>query len=206
VSERDLFSLDPSKPKNPQILAVILQFLVILGGPALGLAAIKFYPFLVQDRTWDIGGVASILILFLTSFLYFKDNDFPAEVPALLRLLFRMGWGLALTFLLVGVVGIANGYGTKLTNREVEVVSKHQSRERETSRRTNYLSVRAWSKSRAVVDLEVSREIYERLDVPLTPIHSPQEMLDEMPVAGHVRLVVGEGRLGLEWFKRVEQE
>jgi hypothetical protein len=206
VRERDLFSLDPSKPKNPQILAVILQFVVILGGPALGLAAIKFYPFLVQDRTWDIGGIASILTLFLTSFLYFKDNDFPAEVPALLRLLFRMGWGLALTFLLVGVVGIANGYGTKLTNREVEVVSKHQSRERETSRRTNYLSVRAWSKSRAVVDLEVSREIYERLDVPLTPIHSPQEMLDEMPVAGHVRLVVGEGRLGLEWFKRVEQE
>ena len=44
----------------------------------------------------------------------------------------------------------------------------------------------------------------DRLPVPIDHIDTPQELLNEMPDSTQVRLVVGRGRLGLEWLKGIE--
>src|SRR5271166_1521419 len=59
-------------------------------------------------------------------------------------------------------------------------------------------------RARTVVELGASREAYDRLSVPLIAIGTPQADLDAMPDAGHVHLVLGQGRLGLEWLKAIE--
>ena len=87
---RSPFALDPTKPRLPQIGSMVGQFLIIFGGPAIGLITIKYYPFLIEDRTIYIGGVASILFWFLASFAMFGSESFPrgnlsgcSSVPAL---------------------------------------------------------------------------------------------------------------------------
>ena len=40
---RSPFSLDPNKPRGPQIASAIGQCAIIFGGPALGLVAITYY-------------------------------------------------------------------------------------------------------------------------------------------------------------------
>jgi hypothetical protein len=73
-------------------------------------------------------------------------------MPQSAKLAFRAGFGLCMTGLL-GIFGIANGYDTPLVSREVPVVAKHQTLERDPSRRTNYVAVGAWPNSREVVEL-----------------------------------------------------
>jgi hypothetical protein len=109
-----------------------------------------------------------------------------------------------MSFLLLGLFGIANGYDTPLISRDVAVVAKHTTRHNDPAKRTYYVAVRAWPSSPAVVELGVPRDTYDRLHVPLTGIHTPQGDLDAMPDSGFVRLIVGEGRLGLQWFKGIE--
>jgi len=58
---RSPFALDPTKPRLPQMGSMVGQFLIIFGGPAVGLVTIKYYPFLIEDRTLYIGGLASIV-------------------------------------------------------------------------------------------------------------------------------------------------
>ena len=84
------------------------------------------------------------------------------------------------------------------------VVAKHTTRHSDPARRTYYVAMRAWPPSRTVVELGAPRDVYDRLSVPLVAIDTPQADLDAMPDAGHVRLVLGEGRLGLEWLKSIE--
>jgi len=103
-----------------------------------------------------------------------------------------------------GLVGIANGYLTPLETREVPVVAKHRTHQSDPALRTYYLAVRPWLGSRVVVELDGSRATYDRLNVPIDHIDTPQELLNEMPDAAQVRLVVGRGRLGLEWLKGIE--
>jgi hypothetical protein len=55
-----------------------------------------------------------------------------------------------------------------------------------------------------VVEFAVPRSVYDRLDVPVTAMGTSQWDLDSMPNSGHVRLIIGEGCLGLEWLKGVE--
>jgi hypothetical protein len=201
---RSPFSLDPSNPRWPQIISLVGQCGIIFGGPLLALVAISHYPFLIEDRTLYIGGLATIVFWFSASFALFDANAFPPGTPGFVRLGFRAGWGLCMTGLLLGLDGIANGYGTPLVMRDAAVVSKHQTRERDPSRRTYYVAMRAWPGSRTVVELGAPREVYDRLNVPLTPIDTPQHVLDTMPDAGHVRLTLGDGRFGLEWLKGID--
>jgi hypothetical protein len=201
---RSPFSLDPTKPRLPQIGSAIWQSLVIFGGPAIGLAAINHYPFLIADRTIYVGGLASIGLWFLASFVIWGSDDFPRGMPQHLKLVFRAGFGLCMTFLVFGLAGIANGYDTPLISRNAAVVSKHPTRQSDPDHRTYYVAVRAWPSSRAVVELHAPREVYDRLRVPITAIDTPQEELAAMRDSGSVRLIVGQGRLGLEWLKGID--
>ena len=177
--------------------------MIIFGGPALGLVAIEHYPFLIEDRTIYIGGVFCIIFWFVASFAIFNHKSFPRGMPLLPKLLFRAGFALCMTFLLAGVGGIVNGYHTPLTSRDVAVVSKRTSRHSDPARRAYYLALRAWPPSQTIVELGVPREVYDRLRAPVTAIGTSQQELEEMPDRGSVRVVVGQGRLGLEWLKQI---
>jgi len=201
---RSPFALDPTKPIGPQIASAVGQSLIIFGGPALGLVAINYYPFLIQDQTIYIGGITSIIFWFIASFVIFGDKSFPRGMPQLLKLVFRVGYGLCMSFLLLGLVGIANGYDTPLVSRDVAVVSKHTTRHSDPARRTYYVALRAWPPSRTVVELGAPREVYDRLAVPITAIGTSQEKLAAMPNSGTAHINVGEGRLGLEWLKQIK--
>src|SRR5438067_4496789 len=122
---RGPFALDPDKPRLPQIISIVWQSLIIFGGPLIGLLAINHYPFLIMDRTIYIGGAAGIVFWFLASFAIYGDKDFPRGMPQFLKLQFRAGYGLCMTFLLLGLFGIANGYNTPVIARNVAVVAKH---------------------------------------------------------------------------------
>jgi hypothetical protein len=201
---RSPFALDPTKPSWPQIRSAIGQCLIIFGGPLIGLLAIKHYPFLIMDRTIYIGGAAGIVFWFLASFAIYGDKDFPRGMPQLLKLQFRAGYGLCMTFLLLGLFGITNGYDTPTISRDVAVVAKHPTRRSDPARRTYYVAMRAWPPLPTVVELGAPRQVYERLAVPRTAIDTPQEQLEAMPDRDSVRLIVGEGRFGVEWFKGIE--
>jgi hypothetical protein len=201
---RSPFALDPTKPRWPQIGSMVGQFLIIFGGPAIGLVTIKYHPFLIEDRTIYIGGLANIVFWFLASFAMFGSESFPRGMPQFLKLQFRAGFGLCMTGLLLGLFGIANGYDTPLISRDAAVVAKHTTRHSDPARRTYYVAMRAWPPSRTVVELGAPREVYDRLSVPLVAIGTAPADLDAMPDVGHVRLVLGQGRLGLEWLKSIE--
>ena len=201
---RSPFSLDPTKPRWPQIVSAVGQCFIIFGGPALALVTIKYYPFLIRDSTLYISGLASILFWFLASFALFGDKSFPRGMPRFLKLQFRAGYGLCMTGLALGLGGIANGYNTPLVSRDVAVVSKHPTRHQNPANRTYYVAMRPWPRLPTVVEIGAPREVYDRLDVPLTAIGTPQQELEAMPDRGYVRLTVGKGRFGLEWLKRIE--
>jgi hypothetical protein len=65
------------------------------------------------------------------------------------------------------------------------------------------VALRPWPSSQTVVELCASRDVYDRLKVPLTAIDTPQRELDGMPDSDLVRLTVGKGRLKLEWLKQI---
>jgi hypothetical protein len=203
-STRNPFKLDPAKPVAPQIISTLGQSTVIFGGPLLGLSAINNYPFLIRDRTIYLGGIAGIVAFFLTSFLVFRHDDFLLGLPLVLRLMVRLGWGLGSTSLLLGITGISNGYGTPLKVRRAPVVAKHQTLQRDPGQRTYYVAVRPWPDSPTVVELSAPQSTYDRLDVPLDAIDTPQDTLNAMPDVGQVLLIVGNGRLGLEWLNRMD--
>jgi hypothetical protein len=201
---RSPFALDPTKRRLPQIASIVGQSLIIFGGPLIGLMTIRSYPFLIEDRTIYIVGLAGIVFWFVASFVLFGNKSFPRGMLAFLKLQFRAGFGLCMTFLIVGIVGIANGYRTPLISRDVAVVAKHTTRQSDPANRTYYVAIRAWSPSRTVVELSTRREVYDRLAVPVTAIDTPEAELEAMSDRAFVRLIVGQGRLGLEWLKGIE--
>jgi hypothetical protein len=140
----------------------------------------------------------------LASFAIYGNDDFPRGMPQQLKLVFRAGYGLCMSFLLLGLAGIANGYNTPVIARDVAVVAKHTTRHSDPARRTYYVAMRAWPPSRAVVELNTPRDVYDRLRVRVTAIDTPQKDLQAMADSGSARLILGEGRLGLEWLKRIE--
>ena len=204
VHNESPFALDPRKPRAPQITSAICQLAVIFGGPALGLVTINHYPLLTLDRSIYLGGIVGILVFSLSTLILFRHDRFLRGLPAIPRIAFRISWGLSSTFLLLGIVGIINGYGTPLEVREVPVVAKHQTLQHDPALRAHYVAVRPWLNSRTVVELDASVSTYEALDVPLDAIDTPQATLDAMPDVGRVSLTVGKGRLGLEWLKGVD--
>jgi len=201
---RSPFALDPRKARWPQIVSATVQSVIIFGGPSLALIAISYYPVLIEDHTLYVGGLGSILFWFLASFVLFTDKKLPRGMPIMAKLLFRAGFGLCFTGLLLGVALIANGYDSPLVSRDAPAVAKHPTLHRDPARRIYYIAVRAWPNSRRVVELNAPRAVYNRLKVPITEIDAPQEMLDSMSDAASVRLTLGRGRFGLEWLKRIE--
>jgi hypothetical protein len=200
---KKLFGLDPRKPQAPQIFWIVVQFATIFGGPLIALITIDHYPFLILDRTLYFGGLASIGIWFLASFVFFGDESFPKGTPRPIQLMFRAGWGLCMTGWVLGVSGIANGYATPLIVRDAAVVAKHPTLERDPARRIYYVAVRAWPDASLVVELPAPRAVYDGVAAPVVSVDTPNAALEAMPDAGRVRLVVGQGRLGLEWLKAV---
>jgi len=164
---------------------VVLCLAGTLGGPALGLVAIDRFRFL-DDRTFTAAVILYALVLPLF-FLIVRDRIFPVGTPLSARIAARVGWALSACFMVIGVVGIANGYNTPLEARLARCVGKRETLQRDEARRTHYLRVRAWPGSARVVEIEAPRNIYESI--------SP---------GSDVRLIVGKGRLGLEWIQRVE--
>jgi hypothetical protein len=196
---------DPNKPMGPQVAAAAAQLVFIIGGPLVALVTINDYPFLIQDRTLYVGGLSSIALFSLATFPLFGAESLPKGLSLLNALMFRAGCGLAMTGWLLGIGGIANGFGAPLFCREVPVVGKRHTLQHDPSNRAYYLAVRAWPHSSAVVELDAPRTVYDRLDVPITDMHTPQSDLEAMPDLGTVRLILGKGRLGLDWLKQIEQ-
>jgi hypothetical protein len=91
-----------------------------------------------------------------------------------------------------------------MISRDVAVVAKHTTRQSDPANRTYYVAIRAWSPLRTVVELSTRREVYDRLAVPVTAIDTPEAELEAMSDRAFVRLIVGQGRLGLEWLKGIE--
>jgi hypothetical protein len=201
---RNGFGIDSTKPKNGQIRPIAIQLTPILIGPILVLVLIGCYPFLITDRTLYQGALLSGCFFFLLSFVVFRRDPSLRKFPLPMRTLFRFGWALGSVALVWGFIGIVNGLGTPYEIRQVPAVAKHHTRERNPADRTYYLAVRPWRGSRTVVELPGPRAIYEALPVPVDAIDTRQSVLDDMQDGGQVNLVVGRGRLGLEWLKRIE--
>jgi hypothetical protein len=65
------------------------------------------------------------------------------------------------------------------------------------------LELRAWPDSSAVTEVDVPRSLYEQMDVPLVELDTPPQALAALPARARVRLMIGNGRLGVEWIKGV---
>jgi hypothetical protein len=200
---RNPFALDPDKPALQQIGGNIAAVGFIVGGPVLGLVTIRQYPPLVMDTTLYTVGLASIAALFLASFALIPERMMPRGLPLPQRLAARAGWGLCGALMLLGLGGLANGYGTALFTRDAPAVAKHETLERDPARRTHYVSIRAWPGSRKVVDLGAPLEVYAQLALPITPVRTPNAALQAMPDAATIRLTLGKGRLGADWLKTI---
>jgi hypothetical protein len=197
------WKLPRSQPLTPRIASAAAQTAFVLGGPAIALVMINHYPFLIRDRTIYIGGLTGVTVFTLASVV--MTMSLPKGMPTHLRWMFRLSLGLAATGWLVGISGIVNGYRMPVMNRQVSVVGKRQTRQHDPSRRTYYLAVRAWPPSSTVVELESSVAVFERLDVPIVDVNAPESVLDAMPDRATVSLVVGQGRLGLEWLSGISR-
>jgi len=201
---QDPFALDPAKPAWRQRAVAAGQLGYLFGGPLLGLATIGDFPPLVSDQAIYITGLASVALLFAASFVVIRNAALPRGLPLGANLMFRAGWALCTTFLLLGVGGIVNGYGAPLATRDAPAVAKRETLQRDPARRTCYVAVRAWPGQRRTVDLSTSHAVCEGLDVPIEAIDTPEAVEAAMPDAAVVRLTVGEGRLGLPWLKSVD--
>lgn len=201
---RQVFGLDPTKRKRPQILSILWQCIVLFGGPLLGIIFVDHYHFLMRDRTIYIGGVGSVCLFFLISFVQFRSDPNLRRFPLVFQIAFRLGWGFCSAALFWGFIGIANGLGTPLESRQVAVVAKHHTLQRDPTRRSYDLAVRPWPRLRTVVHLDGTRATYDRLPVPIEATDTSQDVLDSLPDRAEVTLIVGRGRLGLEWLKSIE--
>ena len=197
------FGLDPTKPKAVRVVSIILQCVVLIGGPLLGMATINYYPFLIPVQTLCIGGIGSAFLSFLLSFMTFRRSSDLFAFPLVMRFAFRFGWSICLTFLVWGLIGVANGFGTPLESIRVPVVAKRETLQRDPARRTYYLALRPWRNSHNVAELPGPRATYDQLRVPVDEVGTPQKVLDEMPDTGQVDLIVGRGRFGLGWLKSI---
>src|ERR1700736_2316391 len=87
-----------------------------------GMVTIKYFPPLVTGDTFLRGAVALLAISFAGMFLLVRKTVFPPSVPVTARILARAGWALALSFLVLGVFGMANGLATPAQSRLVDCV------------------------------------------------------------------------------------
>jgi hypothetical protein len=201
---RSPFSFDPDKPLWPQVLSAVGQATIIFGGPVIGLIGISHFPALVTDAAIYGLGLGSIFILFLASFPLIPARSLPKGIPLGAALMFRAGWSLCMTFLWVGAGLMLNGYDTLPITRDVAVVGKRESLQRDPTHRQYSLEVRAWPPSRFVTEVDTTRQVFEAASVPVVAVDTSEATLQTMTDAGTARLTVGRGRLGLDWVKKIE--
>ncbi len=195
--------LDPSKPRGPQLARIAAQIFGILGGPIFGLTGMVGYPILIPDRILVAGGLAGIVLWFAASFFFIRDKFFPSDTPYSGKLMVRFGIAICAVGWTIGCIDIANGYATPVIARDVPVAYKRASRDNDPERRSYYVGARLWSSPRDIVEITVPRDLFNRLDVPNTDEEMSHPDFGAMPNAGHVRLLVGQGRFGIEWLHGV---
>jgi hypothetical protein len=198
------FGLGSREPGSRKIKTVLLLMTPLLCGPPLGMVFAAYYPFLTRDRTFYLVAGSSVCFFFLFSFAALRHDPDLSKFPLFFQIAARFGWALASTAFLWGLIGVVNGLGTPQESRVVPVVARHPTLQRDPARRTYYIAVRPWRGSRTVVELEAPRSTYDRLLVQVDAIDTPQTVLDDMPDTGQAILIVGKGRLGLEWLKSIE--
>lgn len=200
---REGFGHRSGEPRSRKIKTVLLLMAPFLCGLPLGLVFLDYFPFLTTDRTFYLVAGSSLCFFFLLSFAALRYDPDLSKFPLFFQIAARFGWALGSTAFLWGLIGVVNGLGTPQESRVVSAVAKHPTLERDPARRTYYIAVRPWRGSRTVVELPAPRSTYDRLLVPVDAIDSPQTVLDEMPDTGQAILIVGRGRLGLEWLKNI---
>lgn len=195
--------LDPSKPRGPQIAGIAAQIFGLLGGPVFGLIGMLRYSILIPDRTLVIGGLASMLFWAAASFIIIRNKFFPSDMPYSARIMVRFGIAICATGWTIGCIDIANGYATPVIARDAPVAYKRASRDSDPERRSYYVGTRLWSSPRDIIEITVPLDLFNRLDVPDTDVEKSHPAFGSMPNAGHVQLLVGQGRFGIEWLHGV---
>lgn len=195
--------LDPSKPRGPQIARIAAQIFGILGGPIFGLVGMVCYPILIPDRLLVAGGLAGVVLWFAASFSFVRDRFFPGDAPFSGKLMVRFGIAVCATGWTIGAIDIANGYATPVSARNIPIAYKRASRDSDPERRSYYVGARLWSSPRDIIEITVPHELFNRLDVPNTDVETSHPAFGAMPNAGHVRLLVGHGRFGIQWLHGV---
>lgn len=200
---RPLF--DPTKPRGPQIAELAATMFGILGGPVFGLVGMLCYPILIPDRVLALCGLVSILAWAAASFLFVRASYFPSDMPFSAKLMMRFGIAVCATGWTIGLLDVANGYATPVTVRDAPVAYKRATRDSDPERRSYYFGARLWSSPRDIVEITVPRNLFNRLDVPNTDLEPSHRAFSAMPNRGYVKLMVGQGRFGIEWLHGVGQ-
>jgi hypothetical protein len=197
-------TLDPNKPRGPQIACIAAEMFAILGGPIFGLIGMVRYPILIPDRVLVTGALASIVIAFACSFLIIRGKFFPNGMPFSARVMTRLGLAVCATGWVVGLIDVGNGYATPVITRDAPVAYKRATHDSDPDRRRYYFGARLWSSPRDVVEITVPRDLFDRLGVPNTDLERPRPNISALPNSGSVELMVGQGRFGIEWLHGVE--
>ncbi len=179
-----------------------LSYFGMAAGAGLGLLGRNNFSILGHDHAITIALLVGAVLSFFASFAV-SDDFFQLSrgTPQWGRLIVRAGLSYFAALALVGLFELANGYGTPLLSRDVTIVGKHISVSTARGTRVyHYVTIRAWPPSRTVVELDVPRTVYNEIQAPTTN-SSSQDELDDMTDSGTVRLLVGQGRFGVEWYK-----
>jgi hypothetical protein len=194
---------DLQKPMLPQVATTALVLGLFFGGLGLGLVGLAYFPPLWLGATIYEVCAATFVACIALAFAVVPRRVFPAGIPLKGRVLARVGWALSATFFLLGLFMVVNGYGTPASSRTVDCVGKRMSRERNPDHRQYSLELRAWPGQASVAEVDVTRRIYEAVNVRTVDVDTPQATLDALPTQMRVRLKVGIGRLGVEWLENV---
>jgi len=197
------FHFDPTRPRGPQIAKLAAQIAGLMGGLILGLVSMIIYPMLLTGGgyagTWLGPGAVGVAASFLI-----RDSWFPSDMPTAARVQTRLGFGLFAAAWFIGLFGIANGYATPVAVEDAPMVYKRTSTPSDPKHMSFYVGTRVWPSSRNVYEIIVRRDLYKQLDVPVvTQWHLPSRQLDAMPDRGRLRLLVGQGRFGINWLDGV---
>jgi len=199
------FHFDPTKPRWIQILKIAAQMGAFFGGLLLSLVSMFVYPMLLTDRGFAAVYLGGPLLAFGVTFFLVHRSWFPADMPPSARLQVRLGIGMCAAFACAGLFGIVNGYRTPLVIQDSPMVYRRTSTPSDSKQMGYYVGTRVWPSSRDVYEVIVPRSVYANLDdVPvLTQGRITRRQIEAIPDHGMLRLLVGRGRLGVNWLDRV---
>ena len=197
------FHFDPSKPRWIQVAKILAQVFAVLGGIVLVLAAMFLYPMLLTGPGFALAYLGPAPAACAAAFLI-RRTWLPADMQRSTRVQLRFCIGFAATFWLAGLFGLVNGYTTPVVARDAGMVYKRTSTPSDPKHMSYYVGARVWPSSRDVYEITVPADLYRSLDVPtVTHWSVPRQQLYAMPDHGVLRLIVGRGRLGVDWLHGV---